>query len=91
MKQHMKLLGFKVQDAITGFVGVVESVSFDLYGCVQAIVKPGLDEKGLPQDGRWFDMKRLTAVSDTPVMALPTFDVVPGGSDKPAPPSNPIR
>lgn len=91
MKEHLKLLGFKVRDAVTGFEGVVESIGFDLYGCVQAVVKPGLDEKGLPQDGRWFDLKRLTAVSATPVMEIPSFEVVPGGCEKPSYPLNPAR
>jgi len=92
MQEHLKLLGFRVRDAVTGFEGVVESVSFDLYGCVQAIVRPGLDEKGLPQDGRWFDLKRLTATApgDGPVMAVPTFVVVAGGAEKPAFPSPPL-
>jgi len=91
MKEHFKLLGFKVRDIVTGFEGVLESVSFDLYGCVQCIVRGGLDEKGLPQDGRWLDLKRVTAISTGPVMAVPDFAVVPGGSEKPAPQSNPVR
>ena len=32
MHEDMKLLGFKVQDVVTGFTGIVSSVSFDLYG-----------------------------------------------------------
>ena len=91
MQEHLRLLGFKVRDVVTGFEGVVESISFDLYGCVQAVVRPGLDEKGLLQDGRWFDLKRLSAISDAPVMAAPTFDAVPGGADKPAYPSPSAR
>jgi hypothetical protein len=91
VKEYLRLLGFKVRDAVTGFEGVIESVSFDLYGCVQAVVKPGLDEKGLPQDGRWFDLKRLSAIGDKPVMEVPTFEVVPGPSEKPAPAAMPIR
>lgn len=91
MEKHLELLGFKVRDVVTGLEGVVESISFDLYGCVQAIVRPGLDEKGMPHDGRWFDTKRLVAVAGEPVMKVPTFDVVPGGSEKPAFRSNPIR
>jgi len=91
--EHMKLIGFKVKDVVTGFTGVVTSVSFDLYGCVQAIVSPGLTEKGEPGDGRWFDMKRLVPTSEAPVMALPSFAVeaVPGPEFKPAQASNPIR
>lgn len=91
MKEHMKLMGFRVRDVVTGFEGIVESIGFDLYGCVQAVVKPGLDDKGMPQDGRWFDMKRLVAMSVAPVMPIPTFDVVPGGSEKPGFTTMPVR
>ena len=86
MNEHMKLLGHKVKDAVTGFEGVVESICFDLYGCVQAIVRPPLDKKK-PQelgDARYFDTKRLTAISSKPIMAVPSFatEHVPGGSEK---------
>lgn len=91
MNEHLKLLGFRVLDVVTGAEGVVESICFDLYGCVQAIVRPKVDEKGILQEGRWFDMKRLKAVSDAPVMPVPTFESVPGGCEKPAYPSHPAR
>jgi hypothetical protein len=91
MQDHLKLLGFRVRDVVTGFEGVVESISFDLYGCVQAIVRPVVDEKGQAAEPRWCDLKRLTATSDAPVMPVPTFVVVPGGAEKPAYPSTPLR
>lgn len=91
MKQHFELMGHRVRDAVTGFVGVVETISFDLYGCIQCVVKPGLDEKGQVQDGKWFDLKRLIRVSDEPVMAQPTFELVPGGAEKPSQASQPMR
>lgn len=91
MKEHFKLLGFKVRDVVTGFEGIATTISFDLYGCVQAIVSPGLNDKGEPGDGRWFDVKRLVATGGKPVMELPTFEVVPGGSEKPSFPQQPIR
>ena len=39
-EQHFKLLGMKVKDKVTGYSGVVTSLSFDLYGCVQAVITP---------------------------------------------------
>lgn len=88
MREHLKLLGCKVRDVVTGFEGIVETVGFDLYGCIQAVVKPGLDDKGQIQDGRWLDVKRLIAISQ-PVMVAPRFDQLAAGaeigaSDKPA-------
>lgn len=37
---YMELLGRHVTDRVTNFQGVVTSVSFDLYGCVQCVVYP---------------------------------------------------
>lgn len=64
----------KVEDRVTGFKGVVASVSFDLYGCVQAIVNPGTDKDGKPKDSHWFDVNRLRVTSKSPVMERPNFD-----------------
>lgn len=93
MEKHFELFGLKVRDAVTGFEGVVTTISFDLYGCVQAIVTPELDKKaaGDSERSRWFDTKRLVALSKKPVMALPTFENVPGGADKPAMASRPFK
>jgi hypothetical protein len=87
MQEHMRLLGLQVQDVVTGFKGVVTCISFDLQGCVQAVVTPPIFQKALEapklEEARWFDTKRLTAIDDHPVMTLPTFaDVtVDGGQD----------
>lgn len=93
MNEHFKLLGFKVRDVITGFEGIVDSISFDLYGCVQAIVRAEQDKKKPNETpaSYWFDLKRLRPISKTPVMAVPSFVDVPGGADKPAYPSKPAR
>lgn len=85
---HGDLLGRRVTDRVTGAEGVVESVSYDLYGCVQAVVRGKADEKGAVPDGRWFDVKRLIVSGGDPVMAVPEFagHVGPekGPADKPA-------
>lgn len=69
---HLNLLGHKVTDRVTGFTGVVTSVSFDLYGCIQAIVHPGLDKDGKPSDQCWFDVNRLQVTGDR-VMPKPDY------------------
>jgi hypothetical protein len=79
MREHLELLGYPVKDRVTGYTGVVTSISFDLYGCVQAIVNPGLDKDGKMQDSHWFDTKRLVKQSSMPVMDVPDFEDVPGG------------
>ena len=45
MKQHMKLLGYRVKDVVTGLEGFAESICFDLYGCVQVLVKPSVTKE----------------------------------------------
>jgi hypothetical protein len=84
MNEYMSILGLRVRDQVTGFVGTVTSVGFDLYGCVQCIVTPGAQD-GKEIDSRWFDHKRLVATSDIPVMPRPTFqnETVAGPESKP--------
>ena len=53
--KYLDLLGYRVTDRITGFSGVVESISYDLYGCIQPWVVPAIDEKGKLETGRFFD------------------------------------
>ena len=74
LQEHIKLLGMKVKDKVTGFNGVVTSMSFDLYGCVQAIVTPEAGEAGKQEDSRWFDVQRLTVTGKKPVMELPNYE-----------------
>lgn len=91
VQKHLSILGMKVTDRVTGLVGVVTSVGFDLYGCVQAIVHPGIDKDGKLRDSLWFDIARLEVVSSVPVMAPPNFTSGPvaeglkGPAEKPAP------
>jgi len=74
VKKHLELLGMPCKDRVTGLTGVVTSIGFDLYGCVQAIVHPGLDEKGVLRDTLWFDIARLEITSDESVMDRPDFE-----------------
>lgn len=77
---HIDLLGKSVKDRITGFKGTVISVNFDLFGCVQATVKPSsLDKDGKMIDAQWFDVNRLE-VTDKKNRAMP----IPAYAPKPA-------
>ena len=77
MKEHLKLLGYMVKDKITGFEGVVTSICFDLYGCVQAVVHPPYVGDKEKDAGRYFDTKRLERRREVPVMPAPDFTVPP--------------
>ena len=90
IKKHMELLGMKVEDKVTGFKGVVTSLSFDLYGCIQTVVQPPAGESGKQEASHWFDVTRLTVTGEKPVMDLPDFDLgyvaegKKGAAEKPA-------
>lgn len=72
---HIDLLGAKVKDKVTGFEGVVTSVSFDLYGCIQAVVTPPAGD-GKNPDGRWFDIGRLITLEFSRAMPVPNFGYI---------------
>ncbi len=79
INEHMELLGLRVRDRVTGIEGVVTSVCFDLYGCIQAILNRGLDKDGKPHESFWYDISRLEVTDDAPVMRRPDYNWTPPG------------
>jgi hypothetical protein len=77
IKLHLKMLGLRVEDRVTGFHGVITSICFDLYGCIQATVHPGQDRDGKLMECVWFDVNRLRILDIDPVMNPPEFDWSP--------------
>ena len=83
-------LGYKARDRVTGFNGVITSMGFDLYGCVQAAITPTItvDDKTGKQEhqaGHWFDCNRLELLTEDRVIPLPDFPFVkPVREGKPA-------
>lgn len=87
-QEHLDLLGKTGKDRVTGFVGVISSISFDLYGCVQVVLCPPLDKDGKMQDGRWFDANRIEITNHERCMPVPQFAARPqehmhGPAEKP--------
>ncbi len=77
MDKYLEMLGHTFKDRVTGFAGVADSVSFDLYGCVQVSLMPPavVTEKGSDTpNGIWYDAARLEQTSSTRVMEVPTFE-----------------
>ena len=72
--KHIEILGKSVTDKVTNFSGIATSVSFDLYGCIQVVVTPLVDEKGKCGESRWFDIRRLAVKGKKSVMKAPDFD-----------------
>lgn len=72
LERHLQVLGHHVRDKVTGLEGVAETVSFDLYGCVQVIIRPVAKESKV-EEGRWMDIQRLVVTSEERVMPIPAF------------------
>lgn len=79
VEAHLDLLGRYMRDRVSGFEGVISSISFDLYGCIQAAVSPRVDKDGKLPDGKWMDIHRLEPVniSDERSMPMPNFTAPP--------------
>ena len=74
MNNILRFLGFNAEDKVTRFKGVITSVSFDLYGCVQFLINPGLNKDGVLESSNWFDVSRVDIkVTVPPVMESPDF------------------
>jgi len=73
IEEHLKLLGLKVEDKVTSYEGIVTSVSFDLYGCVQVIVTSQTILNTDKVENKWFDVTRLEILNSIPVMEQPDF------------------
>jgi hypothetical protein len=76
MEKHLEWLGLEVEDCVTKVKGVVTSVTFDLYGCIQALVNQGTDKDGKIRDSYWLDVNRLKIKNKKPVMKRPNFNDV---------------
>ena len=76
----LKTLGLKGRDRITNFEGVITTVGFDLYGCVQVVLNPGLDKDFKLRESLWFDFKRID-VSTERAMDAPAFAATQAGRE----------
>ena len=94
IQESINLLGKHGVDKITGYKGVISSVCFDLYGCVQLALTPPATAEGKIESGTWFDVHRVQVQEDAPrVMGVPDFramarqpeDFSHGPAEKPAP------
>ena len=74
LNNHITMLGLQVEDAVTGFRGVVTTISFDLYGCIQAIVTPPIGDDDDMKEGKWFDITRLNIKDGIHIMSIPDFN-----------------
>lgn len=69
----LDMLGKTARERVTGIKGIITSVSFDLYGCVQVTLHSGLDKDSKPIEQFWWDMKRIEITDHNRVMPAPEF------------------
>jgi len=82
-------LGYRARDRVTGFKGTITSMSFDLYGCVQAAITADIviEEKTGKQEfgaSHWFDCNRLELQTDERIIPLPEFPFVAPSRNEPS-------
>jgi len=70
MEKHLELLGYKAMDKVTKMEGIITSISFDLFGCIQVILTPAYNSNS---ESQWFDLRRVTVLDYTRVMEYPDF------------------
>ena len=58
------MLGKKVKDKVTGFIGIATSKHIYLTGCTQFGLQPEVNEKGKVPDAGFFDEGRLVVLGD---------------------------
>ena len=73
INEHMKILGMKIKDRVTGAKGIATSISFDLYGCIQVVMVAEADKDGKTEGGTWYDIQRLQVIGKKAVMPAPDF------------------
>ena len=74
IETHISKLGMTGIDKVTKLEGVITSLNFDLYGCVQYLLTPKAKDDGTTPDSHWYDVTRVTITDQTPVMDIPDFD-----------------
>ena len=92
IKEHLNLLGHKVKDKVSDFEGVVISISFDLYGCIQADVRPTtLNKDNGFIMGSWLDVSRLKVLTKKPLMDVPNYEYGDIAKGKKGPANLPMK
>ena len=74
IRESIDLLGKRGRDKVTDFEGIVENVSFDLYGCVMLYLRPKINIYTTSLQGGWVDIRRIMFEDDDRVMDVPDFD-----------------
>lgn len=87
------MLGREGKDKITGVKGIISSISFDLYGCIQVVLTPSkVKENSEIVFAGWFDINRIELTKKKRTMVPPSYETkyssskdVHGPAAKPSP------
>lgn len=71
---HLNLLGCKAKDRITGLTGIITTISYDLYGCIQATMTQKANTEGVYNLTSWMDVTRFEILDYESVIERPNFD-----------------
>jgi len=71
--KHMEKKKKKGRDKITGVEGVVTSIAFDLFGCIQIVLTLPATKEGKSGDSYLMDIARIEIVDHQRAMELPPF------------------
>ncbi len=89
---HLDLLGKKGIDRVTDIEGVVTSVSFDLYGCIQLLITAkAIPGKGYYPESVWLDLNRVAISGSRKVMETPDYDHISPADGNRGPADKPIK
>jgi len=80
--ETLKLLGTHMKDVVTGEKGMVDSVSFDAYGCVQVSIRPAIKRDGTHPVCHWFDVKRMRPTKKGRIMPAADFSGIEFGKEQ---------
>src|SRR3990172_455741 len=64
LKKQLDLLGYQAEDRVTAIKGIITSISFDLYGCIQILLNPCIDKEGKLRDLVWLDVNGVKVLSE---------------------------
>lgn len=75
LKSHLEILGYVVEDKVSGFTGVLCSVDIALHGAINYAVSPKYQGPHAEQDSSaWIPALNVNLISDKPVMACPNYE-----------------
>lgn len=68
---YLDAIGYEAIDNVTKFRGVITSVSFDLYGCIQFLLTPPVTKDGKMEESEWCGVNGVYVFDGRPRVVTP--------------------